>query len=339
MGRERLRRGARHEPPPGVADALDPPRGVVELLLRERQRLPVVALGEVHQQRVAADQVEHVRQRADVADRLGHLPAQLEHPVVHPDPGELVPARRARLRGLVLVVREDQVVAAAVDLERRPERGLGHGGALDVPAGAPLAPRGGPPRVLHRLARLPQREVERVLLERRALEPLALVHLVDVAVRQLAVRRERADAEVDVALHRVRVAALDQLGDQLDDLVDHQRGLRLVVRPPDPQPVGVGQVVRGHLRGQLGRRPAGGPCGVVDLVVDVGDVGDERRLVALVREEALEQPEDDERARVADVDAAVDGRPARVDAHLAALARPQLGQLAGSRVMQADGAH
>ena len=39
--------------------------------------------------------------------------------------------------------------------------------------------------------------------------------------------------------------------------------------------------------------------------------------MALVLEEALEQREDDERAGVADVDAAVDGRAAGVDAHAA----------------------
>ena len=40
-----------------------------------------------------------------------------------------------------------------------------------------------PGRVLARLARLPQREVERVALALGALDPLALVHLVDIAVR------------------------------------------------------------------------------------------------------------------------------------------------------------
>ena len=132
---------------------------------------------------------------------------------------------------------------------------------------------------------------------------LALVHLVDVAVRELAVLRQRAHAEVDVALDRVRVPALDQVADQRDDLLDHQRRLRLVVGAAEPEPLRVGDVVRGHLRRELVRRPSGGPRRVVDLVVDVGDVGDERRLVALVREEAGQQAEDDERARVADVDA------------------------------------
>ena len=41
--------------------------------------------------------------------------------------------------------------------------------------------------VLALLVRLPEREVERVLLAVGALDALALVHLVDVAARELAV--------------------------------------------------------------------------------------------------------------------------------------------------------
>jgi hypothetical protein len=45
------------------------------------------------------------------------------------------------LRDLVFVMREDQVVAAAVNVDLFAEFGEVHGGAFDVPAGAALAPR------------------------------------------------------------------------------------------------------------------------------------------------------------------------------------------------------
>ena len=84
--------------------------------------------------------VEHVAKRDVVPERLRHLlAAELEHAVVHPELRELV-AERARLRELVLMVREDEVEAAAVDLEDGAERVARHGRALDVPprpAGAP----------------------------------------------------------------------------------------------------------------------------------------------------------------------------------------------------------
>ena len=100
--------------------------------------------------------------------------------------------------------------------------------------------------------------------------------------------------------------------------VDRLAGQRLVVGPAEPQRVGVGDVGGGHLRAPARRWPTRRARRGVDLVVDVGDVVTSVDAVALVLEEPLEQREDDERPRVADVDPAVDGRPAGVDAHAAA---------------------
>ena len=258
---------------------------------------------------------------------------------MHPDLRQRPAARGQRLRRLVLVVREDQVVAAAVDLERRAERLLGHRRALDVPARPAASPGRVPGGVLHRLLRLPEREVERILLERGALDaprPGPSARRRGATARRI---RQRAHAEVDVALDRVGVPALDQRADQRDDLLHHLRRLRLVVGPAEPEPVGVVDVRGRHLGRQLVGRAPGGTRRVVDLVVDVGDVRDQRRLVALVRQEAGEQAEDDVRARVADVDARVDGRAARVDPDLEPVARAQLLQLTGLGVVQADRAH
>ena len=164
-----------------------------------------------------------------------------------------------------------------------PSSLLGHRRALDVPAGPALPPGRGPAGVLVGLARLPEREVERVLLQRLGARLLALVHLVGVAVRELAVAVEAADAEVDVAARLIGVPGLDQRLDQGDDLRDRLRGQRLGVGAAEPEPVGVLDVGGGHLGRELDPRAAGLARGVVDLVVDVGDVDDELRLVALVR--------------------------------------------------------
>ncbi len=71
--------------------------------------------------------------------------------------------QRLALRDLVLVMRKDQVEAAAVDVERLPEQRVRHRRALDVPARPAGAPRRRPLRLVG-LRELPQREVERVLL-------------------------------------------------------------------------------------------------------------------------------------------------------------------------------
>ena len=87
--------------------------------------------------------------------------------------------------------------------------------------------------------RLPEREVERVLLE--ALRPglLALVHLVRVSVRELAVVVEAPDAEVHVAARLVGELSLDQRLDELDDLGHRLGRERFRVGTSDPEQVRV----------------------------------------------------------------------------------------------------
>ena len=118
---------------------------------------------------------------------------------------------------------------------------------------------------------------------------LALVEVVDVTVRERAVLGVGAHAEVDVAIDRVGGLALDQRGDQRRR---SRRSSRVASGSwsgrGEAERVGVGDVVRGHLARELLGADPSGLRGVVDLVVDVGDVGDERHVVALVRQEALE---------------------------------------------------
>jgi hypothetical protein len=247
------------------------------------------------------------------------------------------------LRGLVLVMGEHQVRAAAVDVEAHAQQLLGHRRALDVPTRPPLAPGRRPAGVLAGLARLPQGEVQGILLARQ-LRPLptvvlALVHVLQTAVGKASVAGVRAHAEVDVAARLVGVATLDQGADVLDDRPDRLRREGLVVGSAEAQRVGVGDVALGHLGGELGARASLRARCVVDLVVDVGHVDDQLDLVALVRKEPAQQAEDDERAGVADVDAAVDRGAARVDPDPPGIARSQRLQLAAAGVVEQDLPH
>ena len=106
------------------------------------------------------------------------------------------------LRDLVLVVRELQVHAAAVDVEVLAEQRAAHRRALDVPAG-PAAAVGAVPLGVVRLVglgRLPQHEVERVVLAVEHGHALAGAQLVERLARQLAVAGELAHREVHVAV-------------------------------------------------------------------------------------------------------------------------------------------
>ena len=89
------------------------------------------------------------------------------------DPAAAVKVR-LRLRDLVLVVRKLEVHSACVQVDVAAEQVGRHRGALDVPAGAPQAPRRRPRR-LARLGRLPQHKIRRMpLVGRRVRRERAL---------------------------------------------------------------------------------------------------------------------------------------------------------------------
>ncbi len=104
------------------------------------------------------------------------------------------------LRDLVLVVREHQVFAAGVEVEAVAEELHGHGGALDVPAGAAGAERG-LPAVFAGLGRLPESEVAGgVLLVLIHIDARAVFNAFKIFFGELAVVGIAGDAEVPGAV-------------------------------------------------------------------------------------------------------------------------------------------
>src|SRR5208283_2923958 len=84
---------------------------------------------------------------------------------VQPMPDERLSGRTFALRNFVLVMRENQVLAAEVQIKTRSENFHAHGAALDVPAGPAFTPRTSPENVaILRRARLPKCEVGHRLL-------------------------------------------------------------------------------------------------------------------------------------------------------------------------------
>src|SRR5215204_7190048 len=130
---------------------------------------------------------------------------------------------RLALRDLILMVREDEIGAAAVDIDLPTEIGRAHRRAFDVPAGSPRPPRRLPAR-LARFGSFPEREVEWVLFPLVDLDARAGQQIIKIAVRQLAVTLERANSKVDVAVYRVGMSLVDETlhhGDDGNDLFCH----------------------------------------------------------------------------------------------------------------------
>src|SRR4029077_13756044 len=100
---------------------------------------------------------------------------------------------------------EDQVDAAAVEVEGLAEVLHAHRRALDVPAGTPRSP-GGLPGGLARLDRFPEAEVAHVLLAVLvARHPLPLARLLEVETGEGAVGGVAGDLEEDRAVGLVGV--------------------------------------------------------------------------------------------------------------------------------------
>ncbi len=120
-----------------------------------------------------------------------------------------------------------------------------------------------------------------------------------------------------MALSRVGMAALDELLDERDHLLDVLGGAGLDARRQAAKGFGVGVKLRCGLFGQLTDRDALLGGARVDLVVHVGDVARVGHMVRAVK--VLQKPEQhvehDERARVADMGEIVDRRAADVHAH------------------------
>src|SRR5262245_18660395 len=105
-----------------------------------------------HQERNADDfprsLAEHFAHRNKIALGFGHLAAaDRQHAVVQPVPRERVAAVGTDALGnLVLMVREDQIETAAMDVERLAEFSIAHRGAFDMPTRAAATPRAVPAR-------------------------------------------------------------------------------------------------------------------------------------------------------------------------------------------------
>src|SRR5262249_12147528 len=143
----------------------------------------------------------------------------VHHAVLGPEVRERLAGRRLGLGDLVLVVREDEVLTAAVDVEVRPQVLHRHRRALDVPPGTPGTPRARP-RGLARLGALPDSEVQRVVFRPPGLDAVALAHLVAPPPRELAVVGLLPDVVVDVTAGGIRVTLADEHADDRLDLGD-----------------------------------------------------------------------------------------------------------------------
>ena len=136
----------------------------------------------------------------------------------------------------------------------------------------------------------------------RGVDLLARLHVVEPAVRQLPVCGEAPHAKIDApAGDRVGEARADQPLDQRQHRGNVLGGARLVRRRQAAEPRDVLPEGADLALGELGCRDADLRRAPDDLVVDVGEVTDERDREATGTKVAAEDVGRDERTRVTDV--------------------------------------
>ena len=308
--------------------------GTLQALPGEIERRAIARLQHQQAQGGSGVLLEHLGQRKEVAERLGHLLAvDQQHARVHPSVRETLVPSAGGLGALVLMMRESKVGTAAVDIDRGTQIAVHHGGALGVPTGTALAP-GARPAGLAGLGGLPQGKVERVVLVLVLLDARTHHQVVDVAARDLTIVGVAAHGKVHVAvIGSVGMALLDERLDHGDHRADLLGGAGAHI--------GIEHVGGAHdadeLVGELRRDLGGGAALLVgaldDLVIDIGEVLGKRDLVAARNEPATNHVEADERAGVADVNVVVDRGAAHVHADLAGLDGLELFLFMGSAVV------
>ena len=248
---------------------------------------------------------------------------------MHPVAGERDDARgRLALGDFVFVVREDQVLPAAVDVQALAQVGHGHTGAFDVPAGTARPPRAFPRRFAGAGA-LPEGEVHGMFLVLVYLDAAACLHSLKGAVAQLAIALALLHAEKDVAAGGVGVAGIHQLADGLDDGADFLGGAGVDVGAADVQRVHRLEEVANELLGQLGGFNALFLGALDYLVVHVGEVLDVVHLETDMLQIPAQHVEGDVAQGVADVGGGI--RSDAADIHLdgVAIGGGELGGFAG----------
>ncbi len=306
----------------GRVDAFDALFSLFQSVEGEVQRAAVVHGQQEIAQGLGQELFQDIADGEEVTQRFGHLlGVDLHESVVHPVVGERLARGGLGLGHFVFVVREGQVLAAAVDVQRQGGVFLGHGRALQVPAGTALAPGGFPER-LAGLGRLPQGEVERVLLFLARSDTRAGLELVDVPAGQLAVAIKGADLEIHVpGRGGVGVALVDEPLRQVDHLRDVLGALGLHGGALDVQLVHVHVELADELLGDFAGLFAHFARAFDDLVVDVREVADEVDVVPFVLEIAVEHVEDHAGAGVADVAEVVSRDAADVHVHVVVVGR------------------
>ena len=261
-----------------------------------------------------------VADRLEVSKRLRHLMiVNVQECVVHPVMDKGLSVGTFRLRDLILMVRENKILSAGMNVDGLAKIFSRHHRALNVPAGTAIAPRRLPVG-LSVLLRLPENEVQRVsflILSRHGNAAHVELEIVQILVGKLSVVRILANREVHGPVtHDIGKALVDQTLNHVNHSVNFLRRLRMRGRGLHIQVCHILPALPDiALRDHRGIN-ALFVCFLNDLVIHIGKIGDVVDLISFVFKIPANRIKYDHRSRISDVNQIVNGRSADIHADL-----------------------
>ena len=267
-----------------------------------------------------------ITDREKIVEALAHfLVVHVDKAVVHPVVDVWLACGAFALGNLIFVVREQQVLAAAVNVKILSKVFHTHRGAFNVPTGASFSPRT-IPGWLAGLLCFPQGEILRGFLFRFNVQTVTGAHLAVFGPLsgKLAVSWKSGNPVVYIAgRNGVGVAVFDQTGNQSDDLPDMLRGPGMNRGGADAQRLRVHIVFRNETVCQFLYGNAFLVGAADHLVVDVCEVLHKCHVVAFPFQLPPEHIEGDKGPGVTDVKIIVYGRTAGINAYLSFMNRSE----------------
>ena len=149
--------------------------------------------------------------RKEVVQGFAHLlVVHIDVAIMHPVAGIRLTGAALGLSNFIFMVREDQVLTAAVQVDGLAQMFMDHRGAFNVPAGTAFAPAGAPGRFTG-FCRFPQCKVKRIFFLLVDIDSCAAFQLLNGLVGQLAIFIKFTGAEIYIAANMVGITLIFQL--------------------------------------------------------------------------------------------------------------------------------
>ncbi len=278
--------------------------------------------------------VNQIPKRIEISLRFRHLLAFDEQMLaVNPEPGEGLSCDGLALSDLVLVVWEDVVDAAAMNIESFSELFHRHRRTLDVPPRPACSEWRFPSRLFFMLRGFPENEVAGFfLLVFVNVDARAKLQFSFIEARQTAIARKPGNPIIDRLAFRVSVTTLNQTAHEIDHFGNVIRCGRHDVRALDVQRFAILKESLGVWRRVSLDVLARLDSFVDDFVVDVRDVHHVLQRPAFASQMAPQYVLEHKGSQVSDVREVVYRRTAGVHSYGIAVIRREGLQVAGQSV-------